>query len=318
MKIEENISLAPLTTFKVGGVARYFVSVTRKQELFDSLTWAKEKNLPVFILGGGSNVLISDSGFPGLVIKIQIKGISNDGLNVLVSAGENLAKLVQDSAEHSLSGLEWAVGIPGTVGGAIRGNAGAFGKSFSFNVEEVEAVNIDSLIIKKFKREECLFDYRDSVFKKDSSFVILSVVLKMDQGKEDDIRKLMLENAKSRASSCDYGSKSAGCFFKNISWKSIGIEKEELISSFSEFKKVENKYKLPAGFLIQEVGLSGVNIGEAFVSEKHCNYILNKGNATAVDIKLLVELCKEKVYEKFKIKIEEEVQLVGNFKIKKK
>jgi len=314
MKIEENISLSSLTTFKVGGVARYFVSVFEKQDLLDSLSWAKDKGLPIFILGGGSNVLISDSGFPGLVIKIQIKGILIDGLNIIVSAGENLAKLVQISAEHSLSGLEWAVGIPGTIGGAIRGNAGAFGNSFSDNLKEVEAVEINTLTVKKFNKKECLFDYRDSIFKKDSNLVVLSALLMMKKGKEDEIRKLMLENAKSRASSCDYSSKSAGCFFKNISWKSIGIDKDTLISTFPEFKKVENKYKLPAGFLIQEVGLAGVNIGEAFVSEKHCNYILNKGNATAIDIKSLAELCKEKVYEKFKIKLEEEVQLVGNFK----
>ncbi|PIR57674.1 MAG: UDP-N-acetylenolpyruvoylglucosamine reductase [Parcubacteria group bacterium CG10_big_fil_rev_8_21_14_0_10_38_31] len=313
MKIEENISLAPFTTFKVGGVARYFVSVTQKQDLFDSLSWAKEKNLSVFILGGGSNVLISDSGLAGLVIRIQIKGISVSDLNLTVSAGENLAKLVQFSTEHSLSGLEWAVGIPGTVGGAIRGNAGAFGKSISLNVEEVEVINLNTLDVNKFKKEKCLFDYRDSIFKKDSSLVILSVVLKLEQGEENGVRRLMLENAKSRASSCDYGNKSAGCFFKNISWDKVGIDKGELVKAFPEFKKVENKYKLPAGFLIQEVGLSGVNIGEAFVSEKHCNYILNKGSATAVDIKLLADICKEKVYKKFKIKIEEEVQLVGKF-----
>lgn len=313
MKIEENISLAPLTTFKVGGVARYFVSVFEKQELLDALLWAKDKGLPIFILGGGSNVLISDFGFAGLVIRIQIKGLSIDGLKIIASSGESLAKLVQSSAEHSLSGLEWAVGIPGTVGGAVRGNAGAFGENISLNIEEVETINLDTLAIKKFNREECLFDYRESLFKKDPRFIILSVILKMEQGKEDEIRNIMIENTKSRASSCDHCGKSAGCFFKNISWESIGIDKEKLILAFPVFKKVENKYKLPAGFLIQEAGLSGVNVGEAFVSEKHCNYILNKGNATAKDIKSLARLCKEKVFEKFKIKIEEEVQLVGNF-----
>jgi len=314
MKIEENISLAPFTTFKVGGTARYFVSVSKKQELFDALKWAREKKLEVFILGGGSNILISDSGFDGVVIKIQIKGVSVDGLKIFVSAGENLAKLVSLSAENSLSGLEWAVGIPGTVGGAVFGNAGAFGKSFSDNILEVEVFDTETLVIKKFTKADCLFGYRDSIFKKNSKFVILSVVLKMKSGDEGEIRKIMLENAKSRASSCDYSSKSAGCFFKNISWESLEVKKEDLISNFPEFKKVEDKYKLPAGFLIQEVGLSGVNKGSAFVSEKHCNYILNKENAKAEDIKSLAELCKEKVYNKFKIKLEEEVRLIGKFK----
>ncbi len=314
MKIEENISLAPYTTFKVGGVARYFVAVSEKEELINVLTWAKGKKLPIFILGGGSNVLVSDLGFDGLVVKIQIKGISIDGSEVFVSAGESLAKLLQFSASQALSGIEWAIGIPGTIGGAIRGNAGAFGGSISSSIKEVEALETDTLNVKKLSREKCFFEYRDSIFKKDSKLIILSAVLSMKHEKEDEVKKIILENVKSRANSCKCAGKSAGCFFKNIPWDSIGISKEELILNFPEFKKVEDRYKLPAGFLIQEAGLAGINRGEAFVSEENCNYILNKGDASSGDIKSLVELCKRKVYEKFKIKLEEEVQLIGKFK----
>lgn len=311
MKIEENISLATLTTFKVGGVARYFVSVRNKQEFVDSLKWAKEKNLPVFILGGGSNILVSDDGFRGLVIKNEMTGIDVSEYEAVVSSGENLAKVVQIAAGNSLSGLEWAVGIPGSVGGAIRGNAGAFGSSFSDVVKEAEVVDLETLNVKKFSKDDCLFGYRDSIFKRNSNLIVLSIILKMKKGEKSEIKKIMLLNVKSRALSCDYGSKSAGCFFKNISWDNDGINKEKLFSDFPELKKMGGKYKLPAGFLIQEVGLAGKNIGGAFVSEKHCNYILNKDGATAKDIKSLAELCKYKVYENFKIKLEEEVQLVG-------
>ncbi len=313
MKIEENISLAPFTTLKIGGVARYFAVVSDRQELITSLKLAKEKKLPVFILGGGSNVLISDDGFRGLVIKNEMKGASADELEITASSGENLANVVQVAASHSLSGLEWAVGIPGSIGGAIRGNAGAFGGSFSEAVKEAEVIDIETLGIKRFSKEDCQFGYRDSIFKKNSNLAVLSVVLEMERGEEEEIRKIMFSNIKSRALSYNYGSKSAGCFFKNISWNHNGLNKKEFILNFPELKKVEEKYKLPAGFLIQETGLAGKNKGGAFVSEKHCNYILNKNNATAIDMKSLAELCKNKVYEKFKIELEEEVQLVGEF-----
>lgn len=314
VNFQENILLAPFTTFKIGGLARYFFIAHDKDALFSALKRAKDMKLPVFILGGGSNVLISDNGFPGLVIKNEIIGmdiLEDNGEDVVleVMVGESLARLVSFALKNSFSGLEWAAGIPGTVGGAIRGNAGAFGKSAENAILEVEVYDIISREKITLKNEECLFKYRHSIFKENSNLIILSAKIKLRKDKEEVIRSKMIENVKTRAKSEQGIKNSAGCFFKNIEWEKI--DKEKLRSVLLDIKNVENKYKLPAGFLIEKAGLSGAKEGDAQIYSGHCNYIMNIDSAKAEDVKALADLCAKAVFEKYGINLEPEVQLVG-------
>lgn len=318
VNFQENILLAPFTTFKIGGPARYFFITQGKDALFSALERARDVKLPIFILGGGSNILISDKGFPGLVIKNKIIGIDilkdneqSDKENIVleVAAGESLARLVSFALKNSFSGLEWAAGIPGTVGGAIRGNAGAFGKAVADMILEVEAYDVLSRKKVNLENQECSFKYRHSIFKENSNMVILSVKIRLKKGQQDVIRNKMIENIKIRAKS-EYGIKnSAGSFFKNIEWEKV--DKEKLRITLPELKNIENKYKLPAGFLIQMAGFSGRRIGDAQIHPGHCNYIININYAKAEDVKALADLCAKAVFEKYGVNLEPEVQFVG-------
>ena len=193
--IKRNVLLKNYITFRIGGPAEYFFVAKTKQDLIKAVKAAKKTNLPFFNLGGGSNLLVSDKGFNGLVIKFQISGFRFQEEKVYAEAGAGLGKLVVRSQELGLSGLEWAIGIPGTVGGAIRGNAGAFGASIADIVESVEVLDIQNikdaksktqdLKSKIFQNRKCKFGYRDSIFKENKNLIILSAVLNLQKGRKE-------------------------------------------------------------------------------------------------------------------------------------
>ncbi len=259
MDIKRNITLAKYTTFRIGGKAKYFFAAKNKDEIIKAIKWAKNKNLPFFILGGGSNLLVSDKGYRGLVIKF----------------GEPLSSYV-------LKGLEWAVGIPGTIQGAVFGNAGAFGKSMKDAVESIEAFDTKTSKEKVFKNKDCKFSYRTSIFKKNKNLIILSVKIKLKKSSPKAIREYL--NYKKNTQPLNFSS--AGSVFKN-----------------------------PAGFfagkLIEECGLRGKKIGDVKISEKHANFIINLGKGKAKDVKKLISLVKKSVKNRFKINLEEEIQFLG-------
>ena len=293
MKFRKNVSLANYTTFKIGGPAKYFYIAKTKQDLIKAIKAAKELGLPFFVLGGGSNLLVSDKGYDGLVINFQFsisnfQLISNSKIfKVVVGAGLPLGKLVSASAEKSLTGLEWAVGIPGTVGGAIRGNSGAFEKSISNIVKEVEVLEItedNSPQIKILKNKDCKFQYRDSIFKHNSNLIILSAEIQLKKGDKKEIQKKIKEHLKQRKKTQPLGFPSAGSIFKNP-------------KGFS------------AGELIEKCGLKGKKINGAQISEIHSNFIVNLGKAKSKDVEKLIKLIKQKVKQKFGIVLEEEIEI---------
>ncbi len=259
MKFQKNVLLKNYTTFKIGGPAKYFCFAKNKEGLIEAVKWAKEKNLPFFILGGGSNLLVSDKGYEGLVIKYQ-----NPKL-----------------AEYVNKGLEWAAGIPGTVAGAIRGNAGAFEGEMKDVVKEVEVFDAKTQKIKIFKNKDCQFSYRNSVFKKNPNLIILSAKIRSSRGNPKKIQQY-LNYRKERHPQ----EPSAGSVFKNL-------------------------FDVPAAKLIAECGLKGKRIGGAQISEKHPNFIINLGNAKSSDVLKLINLVKRKVKNKFGKKLEEEIQYLG-------
>lgn len=310
-RVKKNILLKNHTTFKIGGQADYFFKANSKEDLVAAVKWARRKKLPFFILGGGSNVLFPDEGYRGLVIKVQsskLKIKSSKGkLKIIeVEGGVKLSDLVSLAVEQGLTGLEWAVGIPGTVGGAVRGNITAFGEEIKDLVREVEVFDVDRLKVKKFKNSDCQFGYEESVFKKKKNLIILSSIFQLKKG-----GKLEIKNKASRY--LNYRRRkhprrpSAGCMFKNCPGR---IKDKRVLEKFPELEEFNKKGEIPSSYLIDRAGLKGRRIGGAEVSKKHANFIINQGGAKARDVLKLTDLVKKKVKEKFNIDLKEEVQIV--------
>lgn len=217
ISIKENVILAPYTSFKIGGPAKYFVEAQNRDEISEAIKYAAEKKLPYFILGGGSNILVSDKGFDGLAIRIKADKISVDEKQKLIEidSGASLASLVKQATESNLSGMEWAAGIPGTLGGAVRGNARAFGGDMASVVESVEFLDVSHMQIKNFKKEQCEFNYWGSIFKKDPNLIVLSAKIKLQSGSKEEIAQKNREIINKRIAAQPQRNPSAGSFFLN-------------------------------------------------------------------------------------------------------
>ena len=309
--IQSNVLLAPHTTFGIGGLAKYFAEPESTDEVRSLCAWAKEEGVPIFILGGGSNVLVSDKGFNGLVIKNKSKNIQVKRNKIFADSGVLLSRVVQEAVQNNLSGMEWAIGIPGTVGGAVCGNSGSCGKQTSDNFLYAKVLDLKKLSVKKKTNSDCDFYYRDSIFKRNKDLVVLEVVFGLKKSKEEKIKEAIKYYIKERSIGHSIGGKSAGCFFKNIDWKRKDLNKYDLIEKFPELKQFSDKPKISTGFLIDFLGLKDKKIGDAIVSGKHANFILNSGHANADEIMMLVALVKNKIYSHYGFGLEEEVQLVG-------
>ena len=309
--IQRNVLLKNYTTFRIGGPAKYFFVAKNKKDLIKAISVAKKLKLPFFILGGGSNLLVSDKGFNGILIKIRNTKYEipacpagRQNTKIMAEAGVMLGELVNVSAKAGLSGLEWAVGIPGTIGGAIRGNAGAFNKSMKDVVKSVEALEVknEKCKVKNFKNRDCKFSYRDSIFKDKKNLIILSAVLQLKKGKKSEIEKKVKENLNYRKERQPLNFPSAGSVFKNPRGLATGELGEEDKSSSLSFA---------AARMIEECGLKGKKIGNVKISEKHSNFIVNLGNGKAKDVIKLIKLIKQKVKKKFGVTLEEEIQFLG-------
>lgn len=310
-KIRENIALAPYTTFKIGGRARYFIEANNKDELITALNWAKIKSLPIFILGGGSNVLVSDEGFNGLVIKNEIREIKISDQRIYVSSGASLSRVAAESIKNSLTGLEWATGIPGTIGGAIRGNAGCFGSEIKDLIESVEVFDLKKSKCPTLNSKRCRFEYRDSIFKHNPNLVIISAEISLQNGDINTSRDMVLGYAENRIKQQDIGVKCAGCVFKNVLWGRKDIRKDTIIKKFPELEQFENSPYIPAGFLIDFLELKGMEFDDTIISNKHANYIVNLNNAKAKDVIKVINFIKEKILKHYGILLEEEIQYIG-------
>ena len=313
INVQKNVLLAPYTTFKIGGPAKFFTEVKNEKELIEALTYAEKNDLEYFVLAGGSNVLISDNGFNGLVIKICDMRYAIRDTRVECGAGILLSKIVSKTAEAGLSGLEWAAGIPGTIGGAVRGNAGAFGGCMADAVKKVRVAvqgkpQVTCLPDRQasYKLQECKFGYRSSIFKEKQNIIILSVVLKLKKGNAEKIQQ-RVEDVIIKRKEKQPRFPSAGSFFKNPI-----VNDEKIIKKFESDTGLKMKdNKIPAGWLIEAAGLKGKKIGGAQVSEEHSNFIINTGGATAEDVIMLASTIKQKIRSVFNIQLMEEAQLVG-------
>lgn len=305
--VEENISLAKYTTLKIGGSARYFYVAKKEDDIINAVKIAKENNIPYFILGNGSNLLVSDKGFNGLVIKIENHNIWVSGAKIHCGAGEKMAIFAYEAQKSGLSGAEWMVLIPGTIGGAICGNAGAFGMDISKIFNKARVLNSDGKVFNLFNND-CRFGYRDSVFKY-QNLIILSAEFELKKYNPVAVKEKMREYAKIKVRNQLVGEYSAGYIFKNIYIEDTDFHK--LLKKFPELSGFLDKKSIPAGYLIDECGLKGFKIGGAIISQKHANHILNFGGAKAEDVIMLISIIKQKVRNKFGILLEEEIKYFG-------
>jgi len=313
MKIQKNIILAPYTTYKIGGPARYFIESDNEENVVGAVSWAQKQGVPFFILGGGSNILVSDNGFNGLVIRIrnQESGVTgSDPVTLEAGAGLGLPELVQNTVNNGLKGLEWASGIPGTFGGAIRGNAGAFGGEIKDIIISVRFLD-DKLKIHEFNNSECQFAYRDSIFKRNSEYIILSAEIKLEPSDREVLKKFSRDTIEYRAARhpLEYGS--CGSIFKAIDVNSVDPSIYEKYPRFSREIKKDPFPVIPAACFIDEAGLKRHRIGGAMISDKHPNFFVNYKNARAEDVTKLVKFAKIRLMKNFGIAAEEEVQYIG-------
>lgn len=308
MNFKRNISLDRYTAFKIGGKARYFFEARNIEDLMEAIKSAKKLKLPFFILGGGANVLFSDKGFNGLVIKIKMTDFGFLKNKIIAEAGAQLGDLVWLSRKESLKGLEWAAGIPGTIGGAVYGNAQAFGNKISEIVESAEALDVKSLKIKKLSKKECRFDIKSSLFKKNKNLIILSVILKLKKGDRKKIEESIKEHLEYRKKHHPLNFPSAGSVFINIE---STIRNKKILEKYPKLKEFNKKRIIHAGYLAEECGLKGEKIGGAQISEKHGNFIVNFNNAKAEDVKKLIKLMKREIKNKFGLLLKEEIQIIN-------
>lgn len=304
--MRKDISLAGYTTFRIGGPADFFYEAHSADDLEKAVSAAREEGIPYFMLGGGSNVLFSDEGFRGLVVKLVDSRFEIRDLEITASAGVSLSELAGACASAGLSGLEWAAGIPGTLGGAIRGNAGAYGGCMADCVEKVDVLRGGNrLEITDYRQTS---GYRHSIFKENDD-IITGAILRLERGDSGRIEKKMKENLSRRNASLPVSIPSAGCFFKNpeLSEKEFG----KFVGRFPGAEAFSAARKIPAAWLIDRCGLKGESIGKAEISRKHANFIVNDGGATAKEVLELAGIAKDKVREKYGLELEEEAQLIG-------
>ncbi|MDD5221358.1 MAG: UDP-N-acetylmuramate dehydrogenase [Candidatus Pacebacteria bacterium] len=301
--IKRNVSLKNHSTFRIGGIAKYFFEAENKEEILKAIKTAKKSHLPFFILGGGSNILFSDKRFNGLIIKINNQDLEIKKNAIIAGAGIKLSRLVLESAKHNLSGLEWAAGLPGTLGGAIYGNAGAFSKSIKDSVKSIKVFDAKILKIKNLSAKQCKFGYKESIFKKNRNLVIISCELILKKGNlKEEITKTISQRKKTQPLNFP----SAGCIFKNYLGK---IKNRKIVLKYPELEMFNEKRIIPAGFLIEKCGLKGKNIGGAQISKLHANFIINTNDAKAKDVFKLINLIEKKVKKEFKISMEKEIQI---------
>lgn len=306
MNLQKNILLKDYTTFKIGGPADYFVLAQNVTDLQEAVAFAKEKNLPILALGGGSNLLVTDAGFRGLVIKLDLQKLDFTESELTVGAGVLVAYLLNKSLEQGLTGLEFLAGIPGTVGGAIRGNAGTYGQAMSDVVTEITYLD-ENYELKTCQPSECHFTYRHSIFKEIKA-IIIEAKLKLAQGDISAARQLVTDRLKYRQET-QPNEPSAGCIFKNIEFKEVDID--DLKQRGLDIEQFAKHQKIPTSYLIEQAGLKGYSMGGVQVSQKHANYIINVDQATAEQVIMLISFIKQQVRDKYGIQLHEEVQFIS-------
>ena len=347
MQLQQNLPLAPLTTFKIGGPARFFVEARSTAEVAEAVRFAESENLRLFILGGGSNLLVSDAGWPGLVLKVGITGIDErqEGGEAILEAGagEDWDGLVSRAVARNCAGVECLSGIPGNVGGTPVQNVGAYGQEVSETIASVLVFDLKDSQVRELCNEACGFAYRSSIFNttERGRFIILRVTYNLTPGGEPllryaDLQKYFADAQKQpplsdvrqavrniRASKGmlivpdDPDSRSAGSFFKNpvlteAQYRSLCEQAAAKNLQVPSYPALEQQHKVSAAWLVEHSGFAkGYGFGPAGISSKHSLAIVNRGDAAAADVLALKEQIQEKVRSEWKVELQPEPVFVG-------
>ncbi|RPJ60021.1 MAG: UDP-N-acetylmuramate dehydrogenase [Acidobacteria bacterium] len=297
------VSLAELTTIRVGGAADWFTRVYAVEQLARAVAWATDRHLPFLFLGEGSNVLFPDSGFRGLVIKNRLVGFEHYADEVQVAGGENLGEVIQRLSRLHLAGLECMYGIPGTIAGAIVGNAGAYGQEIRDCIVEVSAWS-PAGGVQAFDREAMQFSYRHSLLKDRRDLFVLSCRLRLRPSQEN-LAARSDEILRKRLAKYPIGLRCPGSFFKNILVSQLSPEVLAGIpTDFIQYGKI------PAGRLLEEVGAKGASRGDALIAEYHGNLLINRRLASSRDVLALASEYAQRVWDRFQVLLEPEILVV--------
>ncbi len=306
LNIQENVSLKEYTTFDIGGTARYFVEVHSLSDIKEVLAFTKEKDLKFFIFAGGSNVLFSDDGFDGVVIQITVNSMVLHGGELMCGAGTDLMDLLMFAAENSLTGGENLTGIPGSVGGAVRGNAGAFGTEMKDIVKEIHVFNIETGETAIFDNEKCDFSYRNSFLKKNPQYIIISTTFDFALGDKKEIEMKMYDIIAKRNTKQVQNIRSAGSFFVN---PVVDERVQKMFEKDTGKKSRDNR--VPAGWLLESCDIFKKRIGDIQAGVEHANYFINMDEGTAEQVMQLSAVAKTRVRDEFGVQLKEEVVLAG-------
>lgn len=306
LTVQRGVPLANLTTWRIGGPAERLAMVKSVDAFVETVRACRETSTPFVILGGGSNVLFSDNGMRGVVIRVQANAMAFQDASVTAEAGVVYTALALQAAKRGLSGMEFAATIPGTVGGAVRGNAGAWGGETKDILRSADVLREDGTRSTR-DAASCGFAYRESIFKHNGE-IILSATFQLAPGNPEDIQATIRSFQQTKRDHQPLDAPAAGSTFKNVPVASI----DPALYAEHEMERVRKGDVIPVGFLIERAGLKGHRIGGIRVSEKHANFLLNDGTATAEHVVQLISLIKQKIRTEFNgLQIELEVQLIG-------
>jgi UDP-N-acetylmuramate dehydrogenase len=304
LTVSAGAPLAPHTRFGIGGPADWYAETEDPDAFIAALAAARAIGIAVTVIGDGTNLIVSDQGFRGLVLRYRARQLRAAGTCVLVDAGAVLQDLVDFTVDRGLKGLETLAGIPGGVGGAVYGNAGAYGHSISERVVRVRF--FDGGGIRLFTNAECQFQYRESIFKRHKEWIVFSTELALEPADAALLRKTADDIVKVRNEKFPVTMKCAGSIFKNLLLKDLAPEVAARVPA-----SVVREGKVPSAYFLEQVGAKGMERGAIRVADYHANLIYNAGGGTAADLCVIIRELKERVRARFGLDVEEEVQYIG-------
>ena len=306
LEVHEKVELRHYTRFGIGGEADLFAETASPDAFAAATDVCRQQQFPYYVLGDGSNVIVSDEGFRGLILRFVADNLALDGNQVIADAGASLQALVDFTIEDGLKGLETLARIPGSVGAAVYGNAGAYGHAISERVEQVKF--FDGSEIREIDNAGCKFEYRGSVFKSHKDWVIFQCRLKLDRADAGELRKRADEITTIRDEKFPPTMRCAGSIFKNLHLKDLP---ENVVVQVPA--QVTREGKVPAAYFLEQVGAKGMRRGGIEIASYHANLIYNTGNGTASELRGLISELKRRVRERYGFDVKEEVQHVGEF-----
>jgi UDP-N-acetylmuramate dehydrogenase len=301
LEVLESASLGEYTRFGIGGPARFLADASSEAGLERSIQAIREYGEQLAVMGGGTNLIVSDDGFAGVVLRYANRALEIDGTTVRVAAGAVLQELVDSAIAAGLRGLETMTGIPGWVGGAIYGNAGAYGHSIQERIESVRF--FDGFSVREIGNAACEFHYRDSVFKRRKDWIVVSATVRLDRAEPAGLRAIAEDILKIRNEKYPPTLRCAGSIFKNLIWMDLPATAQARIP-----ERLVREGKVPSAYFLELAGAKGMVNGGVRVATYHANLIYNHGGGTALQVRQLIGELQRRVRDQFGIELEEEVQ----------